>query len=182
MRPRDIQLHRNILRTLERQYDCALMNNVNRGLYVECLIASALDAHLPWLDGEDWAPWDLELCNRHIEVKQSAAMQPWHKRVEARTRPSFSIKASSGYWTRDGDWVAEPGRKADIYVFAWHDEKRLAEVDHRCTDQWRFFVIATRDLPEGQNTISLSSLASICDDVGYADLKTTMSQTMRGLS
>ena len=181
MRPKDMQLHRNILRTLERQYDCALMNNVNRSVYVECLIAEALDANLPWLDGEDWAPWDLECCGHHIEVKQSAAMQPWQKMGEKRSRPSFDIAARSGHWTSDGDWTDTPGRQAAIYVFAWHSEEQLARADHRRADQWRFFIVAARDLPEAQKSIGLAALAAICSDVSYADLRSTMKQTMREL-
>lgn len=181
MRPRDMQLHRNILRMLERQYDCALMNNVNRSVYVECLIAEALDAHLPWLDGEHWAAWDLELCGCRIEVKQSAAMQPWQKMNESRSRPAFDIAARSGYWTEGGDWIEAAGRQADIYVFAWHPEERLALADHRRADQWRFYVVAARDLPETQKSIGLRSLAALCSDVGYVDLRTTVKQTMREL-
>ena len=52
-------IHRNILTSLVRRYDCRVMNNTHRAEYVECLVAEFLGTGwtLPWTNGYDWAPW-----------------------------------------------------------------------------------------------------------------------------
>ena len=95
-------LHRKILSAIAGRYDRPIMNNIHRAEYVEHLVAAALGSRwvLPWSDGFDWAPWDLEHrpSATRIEVKQSAALQPWHSAQGARTRaPRFDIAPRTGH-------------------------------------------------------------------------------------
>ena len=102
-----------------------------------------------------WAPWDLEHgeTRARIEIKQSAARQPWHRpghTAPPPTRASFSInKPSNVYYLADGAKRDTPlQRHADLYVFAWHPEKDLDIADHRRPNQWTFFVVEESKLPK----------------------------------
>ena len=76
-------LQEQALQTVCDRYDRPVMNNIQRGDYVECVVAVLLGSEwtLPWTTGYDWAPWDLEHEDgTKIEVKQSAARQTWNSR------------------------------------------------------------------------------------------------------
>ena len=157
MGPRNAALHRRTLSTLMRRYDTPVMDNVYRADYVECLVTFTLGADwwLTWTHGWDWAAWDCQhTSGARLEVKHAAARQPWDRETLARRRsPSFDIAPRTGCWTQDGRWVDSPGRPADLYVFAWHDERRDGYTDHRDANQWLFFVVVEQDLPKNQKRI-----------------------------
>ena len=170
--PSNAALHRRIQSTLMRRYDTPVMNNVYRADYVECLIVFMLGTEwsLTWTLGWDWAPWDCQHSSgARLEVKHSAARQSWdHETISRRRAPRFDIATRTGYWTQDGSrWVDSLGRPADLYVFAWHDERRDGYADHRDTNQWVFFVVAEQDLPENLNHIGLTGLESTRCSVSY---------------
>ena len=174
--PRNTALHQSIQTTLMRRYDTPVMNNVYRADYVECLIAFTLGADwwLTWTHGWDWAAWDCQhTSGARLEVKQSAARQSWDRETLAPLRsPRFDIAPHTGYWPQNGSpWVNSPGRQADLYVFAWHDERRDGYADHRDPNQWDFFVAAEQDLPKNRKQIGLTGLKSIVSPCPIADLK-----------
>ncbi len=159
------------------------MTNSWRGDYMECMIALVLgdDWILPWENGEDWASWDIEHRNgARIEVKQSAARQTWHLDYMAPHRyPNFDIAPRTGYWTERGNrWVDSPGRSADIYIIAWHDERAVDIANHTDPGQWRFYVVASRDLPENQKTIGLRTLKKLSDCCAISDLKSQVANKL----
>ena len=168
-------IHKRILEMLIGRYDRCIMNNVQRGDYVECMIASALGAdwRLTSEEGWDWAAWDSEhtASEARLEIKQSAARQSWDSESDRpRRNPSFDIRPRRGYWPKDGGpWVTDPGRRADVYVFAWHGEAD-EQADHRDATQWRFFVVAERFLPTGQKSVGLSRLERIADPCSVGEL------------
>ena len=167
--------HEDILTMLKRRYDGPIMNNVSRGDYVECMIAAALgsDWRLTWMDGWDWAAWDCEHTpsRARLEIKQAAARQTWDRGPALRRRkPVFDIAPRSGFWTRGGEWIDSPGRQADVYVFAWHGHDDN-DADHTDPRQWCFFVVAERDLPQGQKSIGLRRLTAIAAPCGAPDLR-----------
>ena len=130
---------------------------------------------LTWEHGWDWAPWDVEHeSGARIEVKQSAARQTWDREEVAKRRnPSFSIALRKGYSTRDGSrWVEfqTPSRPADIYVFAWHNERRRRHADHRDSTQWRFFVVPEPQLPICQVNIGLTGIERITSHCSMQEL------------
>ncbi len=151
------------------------MDNVYRADYVECLVAFTLEADwwLTWTHGWDWAAWDCQHTSGvRLEVKHAAARQSWDRETLARRRsPSFDIAPRTGYWTQEGRWVDSPGRPADMYVFAWHDESRAEYADHRDANQWLFFVVAEQDLPKNQKRIGLTGLKAITSPCRIAGLK-----------
>lgn len=177
-------LHRKILSTIAGRYDRPIMNNIHRAEYVEHLVAAILGADwlLPWTDGYDWAPWDLEHrpSGTHIEIKQSAALQPWHTSEGARTRsPRFDIAPRTGYWSSDSVWIDAGGRPAHLYVFAWHPETDPERADHRAPEQWRFFPVPATRLPALQKSIGLAGLRQLVEPVGFNALSASVQQFVR---
>ena len=170
-----------ILDMLIGRYDRPIMNNVQRGDYVECMIATALrpDWRLTSEEGWDWAAWDCEhtASEARLEIKQSAARQPWDRGSDRHRRnPRFDIGPRTGYWPKDGGpWIADPGRHADVYVFAWHG-KADEHADHRDAAQWRFFVVAEPSLPGGQKSVGLSGLERIADPCCVGELARAVDQ------
>lgn len=178
-------IHRNILTSLVQRYDRPVMNNTHRAEYVECLVAEFLGPGwtLPWTSGYDWAPWHIEhVSGTRIEIKQSAALPPWHAGNEIRTRlPRFEMAPRRGYWARDGEWIEGPDRFADLYVFAWHGEQRASVADQRAPYQWRFFVVPTQRLPARRDSIGLAGLRELADEVGYEALPYTVNRCLADL-
>ena len=66
-----------ILEGIATRYDQQLITNIRRSDYVESMVAVALGSGWRWVG--DWEKWDLVRCSDgvRVEVKQSAAMQPW---------------------------------------------------------------------------------------------------------
>ena len=180
-------LHRRILDSLLPNYNRPLMNNVDRGRYVQAMISFALeDAWHPTSEDWDWAPWDLENAyGSRIEIKHSAALQPWSDNPGA-PRPSpprFDIAhRERGYTKGGGLWpVYKPGRPSDIYLFAWHPETNSNIADHRCSEQWRFYVVPKDMLPEGQKTIGMNPVRRLSEEFTYDQLADAVNAALRAL-
>ena len=167
-------------------YDKPLINNVDRGRYVECMIALALGDGWP-LTSEvwDWAPWDIEgPCGARIEIKQSAKLQTWSRGQGAPRpiSPSFDIRVRKAKWTKGGDHPSYvPGRPADIYIFAWHQVGDPETADHRDPGQWRFFVVPEKRLPSEKKTLSLNLLRKLCEEIGYEQLASDVAAKLAGI-
>jgi hypothetical protein len=148
-----------------------LVENSLRSLVVEAIVHLALGADWNWC-GADWAGWDLEHRGDKIrlEVKQSAARQTWAP-PKSQPRPVFDIAARKGYWV-GSSWVAELGRLAHIYVFAFNPVTSEA-ADHRDPLQWDFYVVPAASLPD-QKGLSLSRLKALVAPVGFSGLSTTV--------
>lgn len=166
---------------MNRFYGERLINNVYRGDYVEGLILSALGGQ--WKPLDAWRGWDLEKDDGiRLEVKQSAALQPWHAAASAgkTSSRSFDIAPRRGYYTDSSDagvWkeVDIPVRSADIYIFAWHPEKAPDIADHRRAEQWEFYVVRESKLPpkpQGQKTQkrSISTVKKLATAVTYDEM------------
>lgn len=153
-----------IARLTHRLFGSPLLLNSLRGEVVEEMVAMALEPEWEQCAG-DWAAFDFRerRSGLRIQVKQSAARQSWHKHRCPPARPRFSIAEKTGRWD-DGDrWVAEPGRNADLFVFAWH---KLTDetADHRDPHQWEFHVVVERRLPP-RKSISLASIQALAEAV-----------------
>jgi len=73
----------------------------------------------------------------------------------------------------DGSVSAESRWQADVYVFALLDHLDKSTVDPLDTDQWCFFVLATRVLDartRSQHSITLTSLKALVGPVSYSML------------
>ncbi len=144
-----------------QRYDQAVMNNVIRAEYVECMIVLALGPE--WQLTGTWDSWDCEHkpSGARIEIKQSAAVQNWTQESnDAQRVPRFDIAPRKRIWPHD--------RPADLYVFAWHGLKK--DVDQRDPSQWVFLVVAESNLPPKQKSISLNRLKAPAKTCGLSDL------------
>jgi hypothetical protein len=156
-----------VARVSREAFGRPLVTNVLRGQVVEAIVAMALEPDWKWCAG-DYSSWDFERADGlRLEVKQSAARQTWAAPSHGRINPSFDIKARSGRW-EGATFVAEPGRAAHIYLFAYHP-RADADADHRDPLQWEFFVVATSRLPATQR-VGLAALQKLCDSVAFDEL------------
>jgi len=175
-------LHTRIVANLIERYDQRLIDNFARGVYVECMIAFALDKE--WqLPATAWEAWDLEhsATGARMEVKQSAAqqvMQPGFNEKPA--PPSFSIAPKKVIYNPEFIRLDPPSRTADLYVFAWHPVEG-DQADHRRADQWEFYVVREDALPD-QKTIGLKRVADLAQPVGYGDLAAAVEEARAGLT
>ena len=165
----NILIEQIIGKLVSTTYNNRLINNVARGPFVECMVALALGE--PWRPSSeirDWAPWDIESGNgARIEVKQSAFLQTWSLSEDSppRRTNSFDIAARTEAWTKGGGFPNYlPGRPADIYVFAWHPVSDPEVADHRCPQQWEFFVVPERHLPD-QKSISITRVQKLYTEI-----------------
>ena len=181
------EIHNRAVQTLSDRYTRCLMDNADRGVYIEAMIADILDSgwNLTWMlpGHSSWSSWDLEhsVTEKKIQVKQSAACQPWYTKTNTKTykSPSFGIKEVKGYYGPDcgnleEDWIPfdSPRHIADLYIFAWHDVSREDEADHRDPAQWEFYVVKSDELPKGQKTISLKAVKKLTNSTDYNELTT----------
>lgn len=129
--------------------------------------------------GGDWAAFDLvhPATGLRMQVKQSAARQSWHGDASPPPRPRYSIASKTGRWEGSA-WIAEPGRNADLFVFAWHPITD-ATADHRDPTQWRFHVVPQDALPT-QGSISLNAVGRLALAVSFAELARTVDASTPG--
>ena len=106
------------------------LNNVNRALLAEFLVAAALD-----LLGELRVAWnavdlyyrDAAGTARGIEVKSAAYLQSWPQSQYSAI--SFGIGKTRGWDAETGNSTTEPLRSAACYVFCLYPEKDPAKVN-----------------------------------------------------
>lgn len=157
-------------------FDVPVMGNQLRPHYVERMVVAALGPGFV-LTSADWTGWDIEHASGvRVEVKQSAALQPWSGHFANRTGAPqtrrFDIAPRTGFWTDGGArWVERPGRLAEIYIFAWHPVTDTEQADQRDPEQWRFFVVPSAGLPDGQKTIAVGVVEATWNAVGFRDLR-----------
>ena len=156
----------------DRLYGGPIIRNVLRGELVEEIVGMALAPD--WqLCGSDWGACDLrhEASGLKIQVKQSAAIQSWTQGRRGYRPARYSIAAKTGRY-EGADWIAEKGRNADIFIFAWHGIAG-ADCDHANPAQWTFYVIAEADLP-AQSSLGLRQMERLTKAVDFAGLKSAV--------
>ncbi len=160
---------RIIERACQAIFGKPLISNNYRGLLVEAIVAEALGSEWKWVS-EDWSAWDFERSDgMRLEVKQSAALQSWHRSGLKRPNPRFDCAARTGRWA-GSIWIPEPQRFADIYVFAYHSEMNAELADHRVSDQWAFFVVPETSLPV-QKSIGLTKVKELALQASHTNLR-----------
>ena len=165
-----------IVRLTRRLFGAPILRNSIRGELVEEMVAMALEPEWELCAG-DWAACDLRQrgSGLRIQVKQSAARQSWHRSDTVPGNPRFSIAEKTGRWEEGDKWIAERGRNADIFIFAWHPHGG-ASADHRDPEQWLFHVVAEASLPAAKS-ISLGAIQTLADPVPFAGLAAAVRST-----
>jgi hypothetical protein len=164
-------------RLTRRLFGKRLIQNNLRGELVEEIVAMATEPE--WqLCGADWGACDLirKSGGLRMQVKQSAALQTWSFAAGPPANPIYSIARKTGRY-EGSTWIEEPGRNADIFVFAWHGRTDEA-ADHRAPEQWQFLVVAERDLPD-QKSISLKALRRMTDLVEMSCLRDKVAEVAK---
>lgn len=170
-----------VSKVIEATFGSPLVNNVLRGLLAEAIIALAIEPEWEWCSG-DYSSWDFQnrASGARLEVKQSAAKQSWVLNPSSRpSAPRFDIAPRTGRWETDGSFVAEAGRAAQLYIFAYHpvaDES----ADHREPHQWHFYVTPTANLPSTKS-IGLRSLEELSVKCGITGLARAVNAAEEGL-
>jgi hypothetical protein len=152
-------------RVAQAAFGRQLVTNVLRGHVAEAIIAFALEPAWQWC-GADYSNWDFEHADGlRLEVKQSSARQTWLNTIPS--KGSFDIAMRKKRWEAEG-WIAEEGRAADLYIFAWHPVSDES-ADHRDPGQWEFFVVATADLPPSRR-IGLAKVRQLAPPCSFTQL------------
>ena len=175
------------LELAKRIFDQPLIGNQYRSAFIEEMIKPYLKP-LGWRHvGDNWGGSAFQHADKtRLEVKQSAAQQPWSLPRDVKTRGAFDIAPRTGYYVEDGSkFVASPGRCSQVYVFAWNGnfdvEDTPPKTDHRNPDQWEFYVVPTRLLPNKQKTISLSKIEKLAEPVALTELGAAIEDVTRGI-
>ena len=145
-----------------------LMNNRERGILAEFLVAMALK-----LEKEpriEWNSYDLKTSSGiKVEIKTSSAKQSWPQSKPSPIR--FDIAPQEYGWNAETD-TTDVGlkRRAHVYVFC-----ELHGDDPLDTAGWRFYVVSTVVLNQrvpNQKSIGVKSLMNLHPTVStYSDLK-----------
>ena len=177
LRGKSLEIFQTAFTLVCNRYDWPFISNDIRSCYVEFMIVTILGK--AWrVVGADWAGWDLEHDQgARVEIKQSAAYQPWTERSGAKpAKGSFGIGVAKCYYEGGWRYVELNGRRAaDLFIFAWHESD-----DHRNAAQWTFFVVPEAKLPS-QKTIELSSLRRLADPCSAETLGETVNAALRDL-
>ena len=151
-----------------------LMDNIQRGLFAEMLVALAGEGELT----DPWEAWDLTLQNgTRVEVKTTGPIQSW-----PRTAPSqlnWDIAPHSAWIAGNQGFIRDEQKKrrSDLYVFAVHDGIKPAHMS-----EWSFRVVKTRSIDEtlgDQKSITLTSLDRQLNPqiLSYSELSDRLSDT-----
>ena len=187
-------IHRRVVEILCERYSPPLVDNSDRGIYIETMIAEILgsDWELTWrmAGHSSWSMWDIEhqTSRKKIEVKQSAACQTWSPGKSTRVNPRFDIKQVDGYWGGDcgaeSEWIplGNYQRLADLYIFAWHGVTVRSDANHCDITQWEFYVVPEERLPKGQKTIGLGAIKEIVNSTDHQSLAGVVTETLSGQS
>ncbi|MYA39948.1 MAG: hypothetical protein F4194_04620 [Acidimicrobiia bacterium] len=184
----DPSRHDRIVRRLfDQLYNRPIIDNVDRGVYVEYMVELALqETDARWECMPGWSLWDLEHrdSGARIEVKQSAKRQTWSSYLQsAVSAPRFSIAPTKWYWDNaTGIWFeTEPQRWADLYIFAYHPKDNEDIADHRRTEQWEFYLVPELDLPRSQKRIGLNPVRKIGSRCRFEELAGNVTRVISNL-
>lgn len=150
----------------------SVMDNTERGVFAEWLVARALDA-----DHGVRIEWDkYDICTAEgirVEVKSSGYLQTWSQKHLSRI--VFSVPKTRGWNGEEAAFDPESKRQSDIYVFCVHHHQMKDTANPLDVTQWSFYVLLTRQLDRmlgNQRTISLSGLLRLgAVQTDYAGLR-----------
>jgi len=150
-----------------------ILNNVNRGVFAEFLVGSALETLQS--PRQAWNEFDLQYERFRVEVKSSKYLQSWNQ--EKLSKISFSIVKTKG-WNADTNINQNKKmRNSDLYVFCLFTEKEIRTANVINTDAWEFYVVSTGKINRKfleQKTIGLTSLKKLATPVKYSQIKSSV--------
>ena len=133
-----------------------LVQNVNRGILAEYIVAWALD-----LDNKPRNPWEpcdlITKDGKRIEVKSTGYLQSWD--YGTKPNPRFVIRERQR-WTDKG-LEKDAEYNADVYVLTYHKQQDRDKLDPMNLEQWDFWIFSKDDiinLLKGRKSISIAQL------------------------
>jgi hypothetical protein len=155
-----------------------VLENVQRGIFAEFLVAAALG--ISDVDRVGWNGYDLDYGGYKLEVKSSAYLQSW--RQKQHTKISIEIGPRK-QWV-EGRAVYEDARYvADCYIFALFGDRHGPSANVIDATHWEFFVVPIQSLIEHVGTaksVSERRLHQITDSVRISVLRDRIDRTRAG--
>ncbi|MDP2984434.1 MAG: hypothetical protein Q8O92_14040 [Candidatus Latescibacter sp.] len=150
-----------------------LVSNATRGVFAEFLVARSLN--IP-LDGvrDEWGAYDLKTPEGiTVEVKSAAFVQSW---TQSRlSQIIFRIPRTRAWNAETNILENESRRQAQVYVFALLAHEEKSSIDPLNINQWRFFVLSSKQLDNrtrSQHSITLRSLESLAGSgISYSEIR-----------
>jgi hypothetical protein len=147
------------------------LSNINRSIFAEFLVASALGA--TGNCRREWDAVDLRYRGRALEVKSAAYKQSW-RQDNGPSIIRFDIEPKMGWNAEDNVTAVERERAADCYIFCLYAPAEAAlTVPHDVT-AWRFYVVPTPTITAkfgNQKTVGLAKIEACCQPIGFDELK-----------
>ena len=176
------RLHRMLIETV---YSGRILNNSHRGDFVEMMVLDALGPEWRHV-GLGWNVWDLQRGTgrdrARIQVKQCAARQLWGKTKSMTFHFPWSEQAPA-YMARDfpNELVEKNGWFCELFVVGVHaiDDESLC--DQTDPTQWRFMVVPSIELKQGQSSMLLRRAIKRWPLVQLAELKATVHRMLAEL-
>ena len=138
-----------------------LMDNAERGIFAEWLVAKALGAADD--TRTEWDKYDIQtrsgIC---VEVKSSGYIQSWEQKKLSEI--VFNVPQTIGWDSENNTYGQERKRQADVYVFCVHKHKEQETADPLNLNQWDFYVLDTKTLDKKinkQKTLTLKKLIAL---------------------
>lgn len=164
---------------IEKLYSRPILNNSHRGDLVEMMVLNALGPEWKHV-GLGWHLWDLQrgtgAARVRIQVKQCAARQLWGKTKNMIFQFPWS-EGAPDYIRRDfpDEALEDKGWYCELFIVGVHPVEDAAVCDQTDVNQWRFMVVPTIELKQGQSSMLLSKAIKRWALVGLGDLKTAVS-------
>jgi hypothetical protein len=157
-----------------------ILENVQRGIFAEFLVAAALG--ITHQRREGWSGYDLNYGNYAIEVKSSAYLQAWPQKVLSKI--SFGIGPKIQFDPEaDLGTNLDPRYVAHCFVFCVFADTDPLTADVLDASRWRFYVVPIFRLIEFCKTaksIVESRVKQITSAVNYSELKERIDATRAG--
>jgi hypothetical protein len=156
-----------------------ILENVQRGVYAEYLVAAALNVTDEPRVG--WAPYDLNFEGYKIEVKSSAYVQAWKQQAPSKITFGIGAKLAS-----DPELPPEtdPRHHADCFVFCVFADTDPVSADVLDASRWRFYVVPISRLIQfcgTAKTVVENRVKQITSSVTYPGLKDRIVETRQGV-
>lgn len=170
---------------IEKLYWGPVMNNSHRGDFVEMMVLDTLGPD--WEHkGLGWNPWDLQRGSgtdrARIQVRQCAALQLWGKTKRMTFHFSWNERAPR-YFRRDNpnEAIESQGRFCELFVVGVHDIEDEDVCDQTNPLQWKFMIVPSCDLKQGQNSMALSKAIKRWPPIRLSELKPAVESKLNEL-
>ena len=156
-----------------------LIDNKNRGVLAEFIVAKALGIETPAHD--PWGTHDLtSTAGTAVEVKSAGHLQAWNQRQL--TRPVWqSLLSRQSETTAEGGWSLAEGRtaKGDIFVLCLFTATDHADANPLNLDQWAFWLVPGSEITTG--TLALPTVEKKYRRLTFTEMRPAFRELERQL-